>query len=107
MTHVSFDIEEMTPTKGTRRPKSTERGYAMSEEAWIERLAELKSLLAVCPSDIRVRCELALLLEQLNQHEEALLNWKAVLEYDSNNLMAREGVTRSRNRSSCGLQSFE
>ena len=75
----------------------------MSEASRIERLAELENLLAACPSNIRVRCDLALLLEHLNRHEEAFLNWKAVLDCDSNNLMAREGVTRCRLRMGRGL----
>lgn len=76
----------------------------MSGESWIERLAELESLLAACPSDVHVRCDLALLLERLNQHEEAFLNWKTVLDCDANNLMAREGLARCRSRLGRGLQ---
>lgn len=47
---------------------------------------------------IVARQELAALLERLGQHEEALFNWKGVLAYDSNNLKAREGVARCRQR---------
>jgi cytochrome c-type biogenesis protein CcmH/NrfG len=72
---------------------------------WIERLTELQKLLAVCPTDILARCDLALLLEQLDQHEDALFNWRAVLDFDPNNLKAREGVTRCRNRTGRPLQS--
>ena len=55
-------------------------------------------VLAVCPSYALERCDLALLLEQLDLHDEALFNWKTVLEFDPNNLKAREGVTRCRTR---------
>ena len=68
-----------------------------------KRLEELEQLLTVCPGDILARCDLALLMEQLGQHEEALSNWKAVLEFDPNNLKAREGVTRCRLRMGRGL----
>ncbi len=65
-----------------------------------ERVARLTELEAAnsCPTDIVARQELAALLERLGQHEEALFNWKGVLAYDSNNLKAREGVARCRQR---------
>ena len=72
---------------------------------WIQRLADLQKLLTVCPADVLARCELGLLLEQLEQHEEALFNWKAVLEFDPNNLKAREGVSRCRARTGRPLRS--
>jgi len=65
---------------------------------WIDRLTALQQLLAVCPTDIMARCELASLLEELGQHEEALSHWKAALAIDPNHLKAREGMTRCRNR---------
>lgn len=77
----------------------------MSNESWIARLIELQKLLTVCPTDLLTRCELALLLERLDQHEEAQFNWKAVLEADPNNLKAREGITRCRTRTGRPLQS--
>ena len=70
----------------------------MPNESRIERLTELQKLLAVCPNDILARCNLALLLEELGQHEEALFSWKAVVASDSNNLKAWEGMTRCRER---------
>ena len=45
--------------------------YALSEE-WIARIGRLQDALAVCPADILARCELATLLEKLEQPEEAL-----------------------------------
>ncbi|MEQ1794996.1 MAG: hypothetical protein ABL970_12480 [Nitrospira sp.] len=77
----------------------------MSNEPWIARLNELQKLLTVCPTDLLTRCELALLLERLDQHEEAHFNWKAVLEADPNNLKAREGIARCRSRTGRPLQS--
>ena len=66
----------------------------MPNESSIDRLTELQKLLAVCPTDILARCDLASLLEELGQHEEALVNWKAVVASDPNNLKAWEGMTR-------------
>lgn len=71
----------------------------------IPRLAELHRLLTACPGDVLARCDLALLLEQLGLHDEALFNWKAVLNFDPNNLKAREGVTRCRTRTGRPFQS--
>ena len=70
-----------------------------------DRLAELQKLLTICPGDVLARCDLAVLLEELGLPEEALLNWKAVLEFDPNNLKAREGVNRCRNRIGPSCQS--
>ena len=56
----------------------------------------VEKLLTICPRDILIRCDLASVLEELGQHEEALFNWKAVLADDSNNLKAREGMARCR-----------
>jgi hypothetical protein len=77
----------------------------MSKESWTKQLSDLQNLVSICPSDILARCDLASMLERLDQHEEALFNWKAVLEYDPNNLKAREGVTRCRIRTGRPLQS--
>lgn len=74
-------------------------------ESWIDRAARLEKLLAICPRDILVRCDLASVLEELGQHEEALFNWKTVLADDSNNLKAREGMARCRLRIGRPLQS--
>jgi Tfp pilus assembly protein PilF len=70
----------------------------MPNESSIDRLNELKNLLAVCPTDIQARCDMASLLEELGQHEKALFNWKAVVASDPNNLKAWEGMTRCRKR---------
>lgn len=80
------------------------RPYAPSEE-WIARIGRLQDALAVCPADILARCELATLLEKLEQSEEALCNWYAVLACDPNSLKAREGVARCRQRTGRPLQS--
>lgn len=78
--------------------------YAVSEE-WVARISRLQDALAVCPTDILARCELATLLEKLEQPEEALFNWNTVLTCDPNSLKAREGVARCRQRSGRPLQS--
>ena len=65
----------------------------------------MEKLLTICPRDILVRCDLASVLEELGQYEEALFNWKAVLADDSNSLKAREGMARCRHRIGRPLQS--
>jgi tetratricopeptide (TPR) repeat protein len=74
---------------------STSLHHASSEE-WIARVGELQGVLAICPTDILAGIELAKLLEQLGQLEEALCHWNAVLACDPNSLNAREGVARCR-----------
>jgi cytochrome c-type biogenesis protein CcmH/NrfG len=69
--------------------------YRSSEE-WNTRLTGLQKTLAVCPTDISARGELATLLERLDQPEEALFNWSEVLACYPNSLTAREGVVRCR-----------
>ncbi|MBI4000878.1 MAG: tetratricopeptide repeat protein [Nitrospira defluvii] len=78
--------------------------YVPSEE-WIARIGRLQDALAVCPTDVPARCELATLLEKLEQPEEALSHWKAVLACDPNSLNAREGVARCRQQTGRPLQS--
>ncbi len=90
--------------------KGTSSGFKhttayQAAESWINRVARLHDLLAVCPTDILTRCELATLLEELGQHEEASFNWKALLVCDPNNLKAREGMARCRQRTGRPLQS--
>ena len=75
------------------RELSTLAGPQLSEDR-ITRVTQLQHSLTVCPADIMTRCELAALLEELEQHKEALFNWKAVLACDPNNLKAREGLAR-------------
>ena len=75
------------------------------QNEWTERLAELQKLLTVCPGDVLARCDLAILLEELGMPDEALFNWKSVLDFDPNNLKAREGVNRCRSRSRRPFQS--
>lgn len=76
-----------------------------STHDWLTRLTQLSDTLLHCPADIATRCELAMLLEDLGQHEEALVNWKAVLTSEPNNLVAREGAARCRRWLGRSLQS--
>ena len=62
----------------------------------MEHITRLRGSLAVCPADILARCQLAALLEEQAQYEEALFNWRLALSYDPNNLIAREGFARCR-----------
>jgi len=86
----------------TREPTSTPRSL---EEDWFVRLTWLQEQLTVCPSDILSRCELAATLETMELYEEALVNWKVVIECDANNLKAREGLVRCRQKTGRHLQS--
>lgn len=79
--------------------------YDSSNEEWIARITQLQASLAVCPADIAARSELATLLERLDQTEDALLNWNAILVCNPNNLQAREGAARCRRRMGRPLQS--
>jgi len=76
-----------------------------STQDWFTQLQQLSDALVLCPTDIATRCDLAALLERLDQHEEALVNWNRVLTSDPNNLMAREGLARCRQRMGRSLQS--
>jgi hypothetical protein len=69
-----------------------------SGEDWIVRITRLQEALTACPTDILSRCELATILETLEQYEEALFNWKAVLACNANSLKAREGMVRCHER---------
>jgi tetratricopeptide (TPR) repeat protein len=77
----------------------------MHDLSWAHRLTELQQLIEVCPTDLLARCDMASLLEELGQHEEALFHWKAVLAADPNSLKAREGLSRCRSRTERSLQS--
>lgn len=89
--------------EGSMEPPTLLR-HALREE-WIARIGQLQDTLAVCPTDISTRCELAMLLEKLGQPEEALFNWNTVLTCDPNSLKAREGVARCRQRTGPPLES--
>lgn len=67
-----------------------------SKDERTEHITRLRGSLAVCPADNQARCQLAALLEELGQHEEALFNWRMAVSCDPNNLIAREGVARCR-----------
>ncbi len=60
------------------------------------RALHLRELLAACPADLAARCELADLLEQLGETDEALAHWREALHRDPNNLQAWEGAARCR-----------
>ena len=90
----SANMEERT---GRSTEPQSPISYPTIDER-VARLTELEEVLTLCPTDIVAREELAALLERLGQDEEALCNWKAVLGFDSNNLKAREGLARCRQR---------
>ena len=76
-----------------------------SHAEWVAQLIRLQDALTLCPADLLTRCDLAAMLERLEQHEEALFHWKAVLACNPNSLTAREGVARCRRRTGQPLQS--
>ena len=61
-----------------------------------DHINRLRGSLAVCPTDLLARCQLAALLEELGQYDEALFNWRMALACDPNSLVAREGFARCR-----------
>jgi hypothetical protein len=87
----------MATTIGSLGEPSSSRRNPPNEE-WTIRISQLQETLAIGPADIATRSELATLLEQLDQPDEALLHWNAILSCDPNNLQAREGVARCRSR---------
>ncbi len=90
---------------GDQPAKSSSGAPDGAGDEWVAQLTSLQETLTLCPADIVVRVELAVLLERLGQHEEALFNWQAVLACDPNSLKAREGVARCRPRIGQPLQS--
>jgi hypothetical protein len=62
----------------------------------MDHIIRLRGFLAVCPTDLAARCQLAALLEEERQYEDALFNWRLALSYDPNSLVAREGFARCR-----------
>ena len=91
--------------KNGEAPESMSCANRPPNQDWFAQLQQLSDALVLCPTDVGTRCELAALLEQLGQHEEALMNWNTVLTSDPNNLMAREGSARCRQRMGRSLQS--
>ena len=94
----------MTMNRNTGPGRAFQAGSRQFESG-IDRVTRLQHLLNACPTDLLTRFELATLLEDLYRYEEALLNWKAVLSCDPNNLEAREGMARCRRQIGRPLQS--
>lgn len=78
------------PISSSIRPESPS---ARERRAEVHRLRELVTL---CPTDSQMRSQLATALEGIGQSEEALLQWKAILISDPNNLNAWERLTACR-----------
>lgn len=79
--------------------QSGSRDAHQSSNEWLARLTQLQQALTLCPADVQTQCELAMLLERVEQYEEALVHWKTVLARDQNHLKAWEGVARCGPRS--------
>lgn len=84
--------ETMSGTRSSRTQSS-----AVSE--WIEQVRTLHRTLELCPADFTARKTLATLLEELQEWDGALFNWRRILAYDPNNLEAWEGMARCRKAS--------
>ncbi len=93
------------PVNAERPAKPPALVHYVPSEEWIARIGRLQDALTVCPTDVLARCELATLLEKLEQPEEALSHWQVVLACDPNSLNAREGVARCRQQTGRPLQS--
>ena len=73
--------------------------------SWVKWVPLLQMRLTDCPTDTLTRCSLASLQEELGKPEEALCHWNATQVYDPDNLKAREGMVRWRQRIGQPLQS--
>jgi hypothetical protein len=62
----------------------------------------LRQTLTLCPNDSLSRQELAMLLEQLGETENAAAEWREILQRDPNNLSAWVGLARCRGRLRAG-----
>jgi hypothetical protein len=87
---------EQARESGHLQLESCEMEKLPPQKQWIARIGELRDVLSVCPTDILAERELATLLEQLGQLEEALCHWNAVLACDPNSLNDRDGVAQCR-----------
>jgi hypothetical protein len=77
---------------GTR----SSRTQTFGSDEWIEQVRALHRALEVCPADLIARGQLAALLEELQEWDGALFQWRRILAYDSNHLDAWEGLARCR-----------
>jgi hypothetical protein len=85
--------EAMTGTGSSRKAKTC------TADEWIEQVGTLHRALEVCPADLNARRALATLLEELQEWDGALFNWRRILAYDPNSLDAWEGMARCRKAS--------
>ncbi|HET7057997.1 MAG TPA: tetratricopeptide repeat protein [Nitrospiraceae bacterium] len=83
----------MHETMSNTRPSRTQPS---ADHEWIEQVRTLQRALEVCPADLTARKTLATLLEELQEWDGALFNWRRVLAYDPNHLEAWEGLARCR-----------
>lgn len=84
--------ETMSGSRSSRTQSST-------ASEWIQQVRALHRALEVCPADLTSRGTLATLLEELQEWDGALFNWRRILAYDPNNLEAWEGMARCRKAS--------
>jgi cytochrome c-type biogenesis protein CcmH/NrfG len=72
------------------------------QDDWLRRVSGLRQTLTLCPQDSESRQELAMLLEQLGEMENAASEWREILRRDPNNLAAWVGLARCRGRLKAG-----
>ena len=83
----------------------SENSSSSLRKDWVARVTQLQEELIAWPANTLARCELAATLEKLERYEDALANWKVVLESEPNSLKAREGLVRCRQRTGRPRQS--
>nr|MBI3611937.1 hypothetical protein [Nitrospirota bacterium] len=68
----------------------------MTYNDYSTRRRRLHESVALCPTDLAARCELAECLEAEGATDDALLQWQQVLAHNPNSLKAWEGMARCR-----------
>lgn len=57
-----------------------------------ERIQQYRRLIALNPKDVQLHFELGFLFKSLGRRQEALQEWKKVIQIDANNLRARQVI---------------
>jgi hypothetical protein len=96
---VIFKLPEDFPMHEKTSDIRSSRTQPSAIDEWIEQVRTLHRTLEVYPADLIAREKLATLLEELQEWEGALFQWRRMLTYDSNRLDAWEGLARCRKAS--------
>ena len=57
-----------------------------------ERIERYRRLISLNPKDVQLRFELGLLFRSLGRRQEALQEWRRIIQIDANNLLARQVI---------------